>query len=60
MLFFWILASSGLAMETVCFSETLTTADECTRRQIPEEQHHHPHHRENLKSRNVVDKSSLN
>jgi hypothetical protein len=40
---------SALKMETVCFSETLATTDESTRRQNPEE-HHHPHRRENLKS----------
>jgi hypothetical protein len=38
-------------METVCFSETLASTDESTRRQNPEEYHHHqPHRRENLKS----------
>jgi hypothetical protein len=37
-------------METVGFSETLASTDESTRRQNPEEQHHHPHRRENLKS----------
>jgi hypothetical protein len=41
--------TSALKMETVCFSETLTSADEATRRQNPEE-HHDPHRRENLKS----------
>jgi hypothetical protein len=35
-------------METVCFSETLASTDESTRRHNPEE--HHPHRRENLKS----------
>jgi hypothetical protein len=33
-------------METVCFSETLASTDESTRRQNPEE---HSHRRENLK-----------
>jgi hypothetical protein len=36
-------------METVCFSKTLASTDESTRRQNPKE-HHHPHRRENLKS----------
>jgi hypothetical protein len=35
-------------METVCFSETLASIDESTRRINPE--HHHPHRRENLRS----------
>jgi hypothetical protein len=42
-----------LNMETVCFSETLLSTDESTRRQNPEEQHRHPHCRENLKSHTV-------
>jgi hypothetical protein len=42
------LVSSGLKMETVCFSETLAPTDESRRRQNPEQDHHHPH-RENLK-----------
>jgi hypothetical protein len=33
-------------METVCFSETLASTEESTRRQNPEE-HHQPHRREN-------------
>jgi hypothetical protein len=37
-------------METVCFSETLASTDESTRRQNPEEEHYHPRHSENLKS----------
>jgi hypothetical protein len=41
--------SSDLKMETVCFSETLASTDESTRRQNTEEQYHHPHCRENLK-----------
>jgi hypothetical protein len=40
-------------METVCFSETLVSTDESTRRQNPED-HHHPQRRENLKSHIVV------
>jgi hypothetical protein len=38
--------------ETVCFSETMASTDiyKSTRRQNPEEKHHHPHRRENLKS----------
>jgi hypothetical protein len=35
-------------MEAACFSETVASTDESTRRQNPEE-HHHPHRRENLK-----------
>jgi hypothetical protein len=42
--------TSTLKMETVCFSETLASADESTRRQNPEEQHYHPHRHENLRS----------
>jgi hypothetical protein len=37
------------ALEPVCFSETMASTGEATRRQNPEE-HHHPHRRENLKS----------
>jgi hypothetical protein len=40
--------TEGLKMETVCFSKTLASTDESTRRQNPE---HHPHRRENLKSK---------
>jgi hypothetical protein len=40
----------ALKMEIVCFSETLVSAYESTQRQNPEEQHRHPHRRENLKS----------
>jgi hypothetical protein len=38
-------------METVCFSETLASTDESTRRQNPED--HHPHRHENLRSHNT-------
>jgi hypothetical protein len=41
--------SSRLKMEAVCFSETLTSTDESTRRQNQDEDHH-PHRRENLTS----------
>jgi hypothetical protein len=41
------IATSAQKMATVCFSETLASTDESTRRQNPEEQHqHHPHPRE--------------
>jgi hypothetical protein len=43
MMFFWAL-SSGLKSpedEKLCFSETLTSNDESTRRQNPEEHHYH-------------------
>jgi hypothetical protein len=40
--------SSGLKMETVCFSETLVFTYESTRRHNPE-QHYHLHRRQNLK-----------
>jgi hypothetical protein len=43
------IATSALKMETVCFSETLASIDEYTRRQNQEQQHH-PHRRENLRS----------
>jgi hypothetical protein len=36
--------------EILCFSETLAFTGESSRCQNPEEQHHHPHRRENLKS----------
>jgi hypothetical protein len=42
--------SSALKMETVYFPETLASTDESTRHQNSEEQHYHPHRRENLKS----------
>jgi hypothetical protein len=42
--------TSALKMETVCFSERVASTDECTRRQITEQQHYHPHRRANLKS----------
>jgi hypothetical protein len=41
-------------MVTVCFSETLATADESTRRQNPKEQHHHPHRRENQNLTKII------
>jgi hypothetical protein len=41
--------SSALKTVTVCFAETLQPTDEFTWRQNPDE-HHHPHHCENLKS----------
>jgi hypothetical protein len=40
--------------ETVCFSETLVSSYESTRRQNPEQQHRHPHRHENLKSHNIL------
>jgi hypothetical protein len=43
--------TSNLKMETVCFSETLVSTCESTRRQNPEE-HLHPHRRVNFRSRN--------
>jgi hypothetical protein len=46
---------SALKMDTVCFSETLASTEESTRRRNPEEQNHHPHRRENLKSHLVPD-----
>jgi hypothetical protein len=45
--------SSALKMETVCFSETLSTY-ESTLRHNPDEQHRHLHRRENLKSHKVM------
>jgi hypothetical protein len=45
----------ALKMETVCFYETLASIDESTQCQNPEEQqHHHPHRCENLKSQIVA------
>jgi hypothetical protein len=46
-LFFWVFAPcmpEALKMVTVCFSETLASTDESTRRQNPEEQHHQDQH----------------
>jgi hypothetical protein len=37
------IATSALKMETVCFSETLASNYDSTRRQNPEPRHHHPH-----------------
>jgi hypothetical protein len=37
-------------MEIFCFSETLASTDESTRRQNPVEEHPHSRRRENLKS----------
>jgi hypothetical protein len=45
-------ATSALKMEAVCYSETLASTDESTRRQNLEE---HPHRRESLKSHKLVD-----
>jgi hypothetical protein len=44
----------ALKMETVCFSEMLASTDELTRRKNPEEEHHHPYRRENLKSHKLM------
>jgi hypothetical protein len=43
-----------------CFSETLASTDESTRRQNPEKRHHHPHRRQNFKSHEfIVDLTDL-
>jgi hypothetical protein len=47
-LFFWVVAAA-LNMKRECFSETLVSIYESTRRHNPE-QHRHAHRRENLKS----------
>jgi hypothetical protein len=39
-LFFWVWDLT-LKVETICFSETLSSIDDPTRRLNPEEQHHH-------------------
>jgi hypothetical protein len=44
-----LLGFSAMMMETVCFSETLVSTYESTRRQNSEKRHH-PHRLENLKS----------
>jgi hypothetical protein len=41
-------------METVSFSKMLASTDESTWCQNPEEEHHHPHYHENLKSHIAV------
>jgi hypothetical protein len=46
-------ATSALKMEIACFSETLASTYESTRRQNLKE-HHHPHRRENLKSDKIL------
>jgi hypothetical protein len=46
----WRCCSSGLWRTVVCFSETLVSTHESTRRHNPEEQLRHHHRRENLKS----------
>jgi hypothetical protein len=46
------IATSALKMEIVCFSETLASTDESTRRQNPEE--YHPDRRENVRSQNTL------
>jgi hypothetical protein len=43
-LLFWVVTPCrlvGLKMETVCFSETLASTDESTRRQNPEQHRHY-------------------
>jgi hypothetical protein len=47
----------ALSMETVCFSETVISTYESTWRQNPEQQHRHPHRRENLISHKNICKS---
>jgi hypothetical protein len=42
-------------METVCSSETLASTDKSARHQNPEEEHHYPHRRENLKGLRMFD-----
>jgi hypothetical protein len=45
--------SSDLKMETVCFSETLASTDESTRRPSSEEQYH-SHRREDLRCQDMT------
>jgi hypothetical protein len=61
-MFFWVLAPCRLVgrwqrfEETYCLhlqTWTLTSTDESTRRQNPEERNHDPHRHENLKSQNA-------
>jgi hypothetical protein len=47
-------STSGLKMETVCFSKTLVSTYESTQHHNQEEQHRHLHHHENLKSSTSV------
>jgi hypothetical protein len=49
--------SSALKKETLCLSETLVSTYRSTRCHNPEEQHRHPHRREDLKSH--ISNSSL-
>jgi hypothetical protein len=73
MMMFWVVAPcrlvgryhrfGGMKMETVCFSETLVSTYESTRRHNPEQQHHHCRglSRNKLKGQNsVVNVSYLN
>jgi hypothetical protein len=46
-------------MEPVCFSETLASTDKTAWRQNPEECHHPPHRRENLKPHNSFERSNI-
>jgi hypothetical protein len=46
--------SSALKMETVCFHETLLSANESTRRHVPEQQHGRLHRRENIESHHLM------
>jgi hypothetical protein len=43
MMMMFCFATSALKMEAVCFSETFALTKKSTRRQNPEEYHHHPH-----------------
>jgi hypothetical protein len=43
-----LLVCDTLKMETTCFSETLVSTYESTRRHNPEQQHRNPHRHENL------------
>jgi hypothetical protein len=43
-----MMMAEALMVERICFSETLASTDESTRRQNPDHHHHHPHRCENL------------
>jgi hypothetical protein len=49
-----LLGSLGQKMEAVCSSKTLISTYKSTRRYNPEDQHRHPHRRENVISHTLL------
>jgi hypothetical protein len=50
MLVYWLVYSSALEMEEICFSETSVDIQETTKRCIPEDRNLHNHRSDNLRS----------